>query len=90
MRLLFILMMLFAANVMYAQQCTATTQAGHTCTRKAKVGTLCSQHADMAARPVRSSATKPAAKVCGADTKSGDTCRNRTTNPNGRCHLHNK
>jgi hypothetical protein len=32
--------------------------------------------------------TKAAARQCVGTTKKGMRCKNRTTNPNGRCHVH--
>lgn len=34
------------------------------------------------------SSTRSAATQCAGTTKKSARCRNRTTNPNGRCHLH--
>ena len=53
-----------------------------------KVGTNCcdsKSNISLSAKPAASASTS---KQCTGTTKKGSRCRNKTTNQNGRCHLH--
>ena len=78
-------------------QCKGTTKKGETCKNKTLNSSgYCYLHENQqpgaAASP--SAVTAPAAPKssssveCSATTKAGNQCKNRTTSPSGRCHVH--
>lgn len=53
-----------------------------------KVGTNCCDSKSNISQSAKPAASAGASKQCTGTTKKGSRCRNKTTNQNGRCHLH--
>ena len=78
-------------------QCKGTTKKGETCKNKTLNSSgYCYLHENQhtgatsgAPAAVTPAAPKSTAAVqCSATTKAGNPCKNRTTDPSGRCHVH--
>jgi hypothetical protein len=72
-----------ASNIqLLCQQCNRSKSNSCTCKVHNKVvGTNCCDN-------TTTKKTTTTATQCRGTTKHGARCKNRTTNPNGRCHLH--
>lgn len=79
-----------AAAQIQPTPCSATTKAGHQCTRKAEEGSqLCWQHAKALLVQDTSRIAATARTQCTATTKAGSRCKNMCK-AGDLCHVHNR
>jgi hypothetical protein len=76
-----------ASNIqLLCQKCNRSKSNGCYCkAHNKKVGSDCCDKKELSPKPKTSTGT---ASQCLGTTKKGTRCKNKTTNANGRCHLH--
>lgn len=83
-----------ASNIqLLCQGCNRSKSNGCYCKiHNKKVGNNCCENKETVPKPPESSSdtqkTSTTSSQCTGITKKGTRCKNMTTNPNGRCHLH--
>lgn len=91
-KFMFIFSLLLVSSISFSQSkgtylCGAPTKKGTPCRNKVtEIGTKCWMHGGQTKTDVKIISVQ-----CSATAKSsGQQCRNKTTNPNGLCHVHDR